>query len=239
MTAATPASARGRRLGVALGAVVLGADVLVQAGLAVLGFQFIADDGDPDAGVGLLLLWCAFGTLYLVAAVIVLGVSVRMPRLPRSPALDAMEDNLLTRIVLSCATFLASIVGITSAVLLLVLRNDPDWSGFIDLIAVWAMLLSWALFHWGYARIYARRHRRSAEPPLLFPRTEDPRLVDFVYFAFTNGTAFSVSDVSVASTRMRWTVVWHTTFSFFFNALIIVLAVNTLTGGNLLGLLEE
>ncbi len=30
------------------------------------------------------------------------------------------------------------------------------------------------------------------------------------------------------TTRMRWTVLWHTTLGFFFNALIIVLAVNTI-----------
>jgi uncharacterized membrane protein len=34
--------------------------------------------------------------------------------------------------------------------------------------------------------------------------------------------------VQVMTTRMRWTVVWHTTLSFFLNAMIIVLAVNTI-----------
>ena len=48
-------------------------------------------------------------------------------------------------------------------------------------------------------------------------------------FSFTNATAFSVSDVLVTTPRMRWTVIWHTSLSFFFNALIIVLAINTIT----------
>ena len=87
---------------------------------------------------------------------------------------------------------------------------------------------SWALFHWGFARIYDRRYRRSEVPPLIFPGTDTPRLPDFVYFSFTNATTFSVSDVLVQSSRMRWTVVWHTTFSFFLNALIIVLAFSTI-----------
>jgi uncharacterized membrane protein len=91
------------------------------------------------------------------------------------------------------------------------------------------MLLSWALFHWGYARIYERRYRMAPTPPaLLFPGTDQPRIVDFVYFSFTNATAFSVSDVQVMTPRMRWTVVWHTTFAFFLNALVIVLAFSTI-----------
>src|SRR5690606_1165793 len=101
-----------------------------------------------------------------------------------------------------------------------------------ELVAVWAMLASWAMFHWGYSRIYyAIYHNRESEKPLLFPATEHPRLTDFVYFSFTNGTSFAPSDVIVTTSRMRWTVVWHTTFRFFFNALIIVLTMNTISGG--------
>ena len=44
------------------------------------------------------------------------------------------------------------------------------------------------------------------------------------------GTTFAASDVEVLSTRLRWTVVWHSVLSFFFNGLIIVLALNTITG---------
>jgi uncharacterized membrane protein len=31
---------------------------------------------------------------------------------------------------------------------------------------------------------------------------------------------------------MRWTVVWHTTLAFFFNALIIVLTMNVISNGS-------
>ena len=52
-----------------------------------------------------------------------------------------------------------------------------------------------------------------------------------MYLAFTNATTFAVSDVQVTSTRMRWTIVWHTTIAFFFNALIIVLTMNVVANG--------
>jgi len=53
-------------------------------------------------------------------------------------------------------------------------------------------------------------------------------MVDFVYFSFTVGSSFAASDVTVLSSRTRWTVVWHSVSSFFFNGLIIVLALNTI-----------
>jgi uncharacterized membrane protein len=37
--------------------------------------------------------------------------------------------------------------------------------------------------------------------------------------------------VEVLSTRMRWTIVWHSVLSYFFNGLIIVLALNTIMSG--------
>jgi len=119
-------------------------------------------------------------------------------------------------------------VGLMAAFEVLILRNDPDWAGWVEPVAVCGMLLSWALYHWGFARIYDRRYRLAVIPPLIFPGTENPRLADFVYLSFTNATNFSVSDVQVVTTRMRWTIVWHTTTSFFLNALIIVLAFSTI-----------
>src|SRR5690606_22837454 len=103
----------------------------------------------------------------------------------------------------------------------------------LEFSASWTMLLSWALFNWGFARIYYSRYHRAAEPPLLFPGTNEPRLTDFVYFSFTNATTFGTSDIQVVTSRMRWTVIWHTTFAFFFNALIIVLSMNVIAKGDL------
>jgi uncharacterized membrane protein len=38
---------------------------------------------------------------------------------------------------------------------------------------------------------------------------------------------------------MRWTIVWHTTLAFFFNALIIALVINVITKGEFLSQLLE
>ena len=65
----------------------------------------------------------------------------------------------------------------------------------------------------------------------MFPNTPDPRIVDFVYYAFCIAVSFAVSDVETQGQRIRHLIVWHSVLSFFFNGFIIVLALNTIMGG--------
>lgn len=235
MTGSATGTATGGRAGV--GAVVgETAGIVAQVALTVLGVRFIVVDESPDEALVRLSIWCGIGTAYLVGVVIWMNVLARR-RTPRPPRVRRGLDAA-SRVIGLITTFCSSLVGVGAAVELIILRNVAEWSGAIEAIAVWAMLVAWGLFHWGYARIYDARYHRVRDgdgPPLEFPRTADPQLVDFVYFAFTNATNFSVSDVKVLTGRMRWTVVWHTTLSFFFNGLIILLAINSLTSGDLLG----
>ncbi|MGX5697088.1 DUF1345 domain-containing protein [Agromyces soli] len=215
--------ARGREVG-AIVAESIG--LLMQVPLVWLGMQFIFD-GDVE----LLAVWCLVGSFYLFVTILALNFAVRMRGLQGNTGTRRFLAHPAMRTIASILTFSSSAVGMVAAIELIVLRNDPDWGPYIELFAVWAMLVAWGLFNWGWARMYySRYHRAKGDPGLEFPRTPEPELIDFVYFAFTNATAFSVSDVLVTTPRMRWTVIWHTTLSFFFNALIIVLAINTITG---------
>jgi uncharacterized membrane protein len=213
-----------------VGAVVLRvADLLAQLAMIGLGLTLVfVEDEVGTLMVDLLALWCLIAGAYWLASVIAVGVTVRRPEAAWPGWLQKVDRHPAVAVIMTTATFVNSIVGVVAAATMLVLRNDPEWAGWVEPVAIVAMLLAWALFHWGFARIYDRRYRRADAPPLLFPGTTSPRLADFVYFSFTNATNFSVSDVQVMTTRMRWTVVWHTTLSFFLNALIIVLAFSTI-----------
>jgi uncharacterized membrane protein len=206
------------------------ADLLVQLGLIGIGLAIILVE-DPDSTLDALALWCLIGGLYWLASVIAVAISVRRSDVAAPAWLGRLDLHPAVAVVSVTATFLASIVGIVAAIEILILRDDPDWAGWVEPVAISAMLLSWALYHWGFARIYHRRFRVADVAPLVFPGTDAPRIADFVYFSFTNATNFSVSDVQVMTTRMRWTVVWHTVTSFFLNALIIVLAFSTIING--------
>lgn len=208
---------------------ILGA--VMQLALIFAGLSYLFIDDDDVAEHGRLLIWCFVATLYLAGTVFWLNIDLRVNEGDHHLMKRALRSPLVV-IFSGIVTFSSSVVGLSAAVTLIVGRGDPDFFNPYELIAVWAMLASWAMFHWGYARTYhAIYQSREGERPLKFPGTDQPRLIDFVYFAFTNGTSFAPSDVMVCTSRMRWTVVWHTTFSFFFNALIIVLTMNTISGG--------
>ena len=57
-----------------------------------------------------------------------------------------------------------------------------------------------------------------------------PTATDFLYFSFSVGTSFAVSDVNVASQAMRWHVMVHSVLSFFYNAVVLAAAIGFLTG---------
>jgi uncharacterized membrane protein len=215
-----------------IGAVIVRVlDLLMQLALITFAVLILSFE-DDETIIDLLGWWCVIGTAYWAGSVAAVGISVRRPPEKAPPRwLRHFETNPIVGLISTIATFVASLVGLVAVTEILILRDDPDWAGWVQPVAVWAMLLSWALFHWGYARIYDRRYRRADVAPLIFPGTPAPRLADFVYFSFTNATAFSVSDVQVVTSRMRWTVVWHTSVSFFLNALIIVLAFSTIING--------
>lgn len=230
-TVATPKKPSNRRRNNAITIIIEALGALMQLVLVYAGLRYLFVDDETLSEQARLLAWCAIATVYLAGTVFWLNIDLRvndddhrfMRRTSRHP---------LVAVFSAIVTFSSSLVGLSAAVTVIVGPEDPDYFNLYDLVAVWAMLASWAMFHWGYSRIYyAAYHNRQAEKPLIFPGTEHPRLIDFVYFSFINGTSFAPSDVMVATTRMRWTVVWHSTFSFFFNALIIVLTMNTISGG--------
>jgi len=143
----------------------------------------------------------------------------------------------------------ASLAGLTSAGAVLFYADQAE-AGALAIIGSLAMLFAWCLLHAGYARFYAGLYDEEAPdpppasagaggqgaeggrrtpPPLDFPHSGHPTTVDFFYFSFTLGTSFAVSDVTVTTPSMRWHVMMHSVLSFFYNAVVLALAVGILT----------
>lgn len=175
---------------------------------------------------GMLIAWEAIAALYLFAGFLIArrqsltGAKVA----GRTGLLDTLSWVL---------PFAASLVGINSAILFLVNRGSAVFSAdqgvLIAVAAAIGIVISWLLLQTGFAQMYQMLHdRRPEDPGLAFPAQETPQLVDFLYFAFTIGTSFATSDVTVTTTRMRWTVLGHSILSFFYNALVVALAIQIL-----------
>ncbi len=118
-------------------------------------------------------------------------------------------------------------VGVSLSGILGVLNGDTvDWVArtvaFLAVPLGWAMVQCLAAIHYAYLH-----YLRDAGDPVRFPgEGGDPGPWDFLYFAFTIGMTAQVSDATVSTPRLRRAVLVHSVLSFFYNAVILALAVN-------------
>lgn len=97
------------------------------------------------------------------------------------------------------------------------------------------VVASWTLTHTIFALHYAHHFYGDVDGPstadrggVAFPGTDLPDYWDFLYFAFVIGMTCQVSDVQVTSRAMRRLTLMHGVLSFFFNTIVLALAVNLL-----------
>lgn len=109
-------------------------------------------------------------------------------------------------------------------------RHRPDELSLV--LALASAPLGWTVLHVISAFHYANLYYLGPDPtcteafPLKFPGTDRPGPWDFIYFSFVVGMTAQVSDVLVQSTTMRRAVMSHSVASFFFNTVLIAMAVN-------------
>lgn len=132
------------------------------------------------------------------------------------------------------------IVGVTVAevafclvAIFTLLGSKPDTTHL--LISLATVPLGWLTLHtvfaFHYAHLYYRRETSSTLPRrdrggLDFPETPEPAPWDFLYFSFVLGMTAQVSDVTVKEAGLRRLVLVHSIVSFFFNTVLLALAVN-------------
>ena len=102
------------------------------------------------------------------------------------------------------------------------------------LLAILSVLLGWFTLHtvaaFRYAHLYYAQVEELGRPRdtrgLDFPGNPEPDLREFLYYSFVLGMTAQVSDVQTSSAVMRRTTLVHGVTSFFFNTVILALAVN-------------
>jgi uncharacterized membrane protein len=113
-----------------------------------------------------------------------------------------------------------------------VIHGGSD-DGFVLVLSVATVVLSWLLTHTAFTLRYAHLYYRGGpddEGGFEFPGDGKPDDFDFAYFAFTIGMCFQTSDVSVSDRRVRRTVLGHALLSFAYNTLIVALVLNLVIG---------
>jgi uncharacterized membrane protein len=96
------------------------------------------------------------------------------------------------------------------------------------------IVASWLLIHTMFALHYAHLYYQPKSTPsrlpdaLDFPTEKQPDYWDFLYFSLGIGMTCQVSDVPINSRLLRRLVLIHEVLTFFFNTVILALAINIL-----------
>jgi uncharacterized membrane protein len=122
-------------------------------------------------------------------------------------------------------------VGVSLAAIVLVLNVAGGPSIAETAIALAAVPLGWGMIHallsLHYAHeFYAPGTKGADLGGLSFPGTKTPGVRDFFYFSFGIGMTAQVSDVVVTNAALRQTVLLHSIGAFFYNTVILALAVS-------------
>ena len=144
-----------------------------------------------------------------------------------------------TVLILSLVAATASLVVIASEMPLV--KNASGFEQTLRVIfVVFTIILSWAFMHTIFALHYAHDFYMDADVSspelaaasqrLVFPGCTMPMYGDFLYFSFTIGMTFQVSDVQIADAEMRRVALLHGTTSFFYATGILALAINLVAG---------
>lgn len=180
----------------------------------------------------LALTWVAGVALFLsLTAVVIVAVPPDVLR-RRVRQLNSRRWVILAIIVAAAAISLFAL-GFT-------LQKVPNETGTALaarlVLAGLTVVASWTIAHTTFALHYAHHFYGDGPAPgpaddrggLAFPGEELPDYWDFLYFSFVVGMTCQVSDVQVTTRAMRRLTLLHGVISFFFNTVILALAVNLL-----------
>jgi uncharacterized membrane protein len=171
----------------------------------------------------------AFFVIYL-AFVAVMRVHMSPDDLRRHASEE--DEGILIIILLAVAAIVFSLTAIFA------LLNQGGQPGSWQLVcAIASVPLGWLTLHtiaaFHYAHLYyapSDEQPADASPSdaggLQFPGDEAPSAWDFLYYSFVVGMTAQVSDVTALTSNMRRLTLAHGVLSFFYNTVLIALAVN-------------
>lgn len=97
-----------------------------------------------------------------------------------------------------------------------------------SILSAWTFIQVMFAIH--YAGVFFAAVGDGDPGGLEFPGEPEPCWTEFIYQAFTVGCTFASSDTNVTSTRMRRICVIQGVVAFFFNTIILALAINIAAG---------
>ena len=205
------------------------------AGVVTYGVLLVV--GTVSARMRFIAAWDLGTTVAMVAIFVGLRESTAAAMKRNAIRQDAGKWAVLVATLLAAV---ASLVVIATEIPVFKASAGLERTGGV-LLVICTVVLSWAFIQTVFAVHYAHDYyfdvdvstAPRAMPPgqrLIFPRTEWPTYSDFLYFSFTIGMTFQVSDVQIADAAMRRVVLMHGVVAFFYTTGILALAINLVAG---------
>jgi len=197
----------------------------VAAGLAVLaGCLFLTPlNGTTTA----LIAWNSFTGFYIATAIYAMLTADHNALKSHAHLYDDGEGAILLLSILAATLSFVAIVGELATTQDV---SDPVKAWHIALSGL-TLITSWTYIHIAFAFHYAHGYyaelpRNQNRPGLIFPGTDAPHYMDFLYFAFVIGTSGQTADVDFAATNMRRIGLIHCVAAYLFNATVLALTIN-------------
>ncbi len=191
---------------------------------------FLLLTSETPLAARLALTWMVTGILYLAFSYCMMYFSAEEDILTLAKKEDDGATTILLIIIFGAIASLISIVFILSEVKGL----SPASAIKYIVLVLGTYSVSWFFVHTAfalhYAHSYYQEYTKSGEPPLLFASKTKPTYVDFLYFSMVIGMTCQTADVNIANSRMRFLVMIQGLVAFAFNASLLALAINLISG---------
>jgi uncharacterized membrane protein len=150
------------------------------------------------------------------------------------------KDDPSPRYLLIVLTLVALLGNATVGIILTSVGNRPPaHARSLVALGVLSVVLAWFLLHAAFGQQYARMYYDESDERgrpfpggmrrgFMFPGTDLPNYLDFLYVAFTLGLTYAMSDVNVTDDKMRRLVIIHSVISFFFYSTILGVVLNAI-----------
>lgn len=190
-----------------------------------------------DLSSRVLIGWNVAIALYLTLIGIMMVHATHESMRQRARQLDEGRHVVL---LLAVAAALGSLVAIVFELYNLK-KASPDIVALHIGLALSTIISAWSFVHVIFTEHYAHGFYRDLDyagsladddkgKGLRFPGQPRPDYLDFLYFSFTIGVANQTADTDVVSRSMRVLVLIHSVISYFFNTIILALAINIAAG---------
>lgn len=203
--------------------------ICIAAAVAVF---FIVNIEHIDMLTHLLVAWNVFSFCMIIMSWITFFIT--KPKQIRSQAREQDPTAPIIFIVIIVST-LASLLAVI--ILIITKKEGNSGASFRLPIALSGMIFSWFLIHTlftlRYAHLFYGDNEKKPETHaggLEFPGDELPGYLDFAYFSFVLGMTYQVSDIEIASKKLRHLALLHGLISFGFGTTMIALVINLVAG---------